>query len=126
MEQMEMTKYHLWSCNKFVDGATEEEKVNNLKEAIKMYVMDDGCEFGFGCITPKRRKRMVSRLGESKSVDECKVMMGRRLNGDGSLPHWSTHGDLYIGLKAKVPNDDGEGWRMIFECCPKSAADLSS
>ncbi|CAL9028333.1 unnamed protein product [Prunus brigantina] len=92
MEQMEMAKYHLSSCNKFVDGAIEEEKVNNLEEAIKMFVMDDGCEFGFGCITPKRRKRMVSRLGESKRVDECKVMMARRLDGD-----------------AKVPNDDSEG-----------------
>ncbi|BFG27089.1 hypothetical protein CerSpe_133630 [Prunus speciosa] len=65
---------------KFVDGGREEEKVNDLKEAFKMYVMDDGC------ITPKSLKRMLSRLGESKSVDDCKVMISRfDLNGDGVL-----------------------------------------
>ncbi|XP_034209381.1 calcium-binding protein CML38 [Prunus dulcis] len=69
---------------KFVDGGREEEKVNDLKEAFNMYVMDDGC--GFSCITPKSLKRMLSRLGESKSVDDCKVMISRfDLNGDGVL-----------------------------------------
>ncbi|KAM5581961.1 putative calcium-binding protein CML19 [Rosa sericea] len=66
---------------KFVEEGDEEEKVNDLREAFKMYDMD-GC----GCITPKSLKRMLSRLGESRSVDECKVMIARfDLNGDGVL-----------------------------------------
>ncbi|KAM1323443.1 hypothetical protein PS2_044338 [Malus domestica] len=66
---------------KFVDGGCDEEKVCVLREAFKMYVMD-----GSGCITPKSLKRMLSRLGESKSVDECKNMIARfDLNGDGVL-----------------------------------------
>lgn len=66
---------------KFIEGTEEEEKVCDLKEAFKMYDMD-GC----GCITPKSLKRMLSRLGESKSIDECKLMIARfDLNGDGVL-----------------------------------------
>ncbi|KAF7819445.1 putative calcium-binding protein CML19 [Senna tora] len=57
---------------RFVEGGEEEEKVNQMKEAFKMYEMD-GC----GCITPKSLKRMLGRLGESRSVDECQVMISR-------------------------------------------------
>jgi calcium-binding protein CML len=46
-----------------------------------MYEMD-GC----GYITPKSLRRMLSRLGESKSVDECTTMIAQfDLNGDGVL-----------------------------------------
>ncbi|EXC31341.1 Calcium-binding protein CML38 [Morus notabilis] len=66
---------------KFLEGGREEEKVKDLKEAFKMYEME-GC----GCITPKSLKRMLSRLGESKSIDDCKVMIARfDLKGDGVL-----------------------------------------
>ncbi|PKI59252.1 hypothetical protein CRG98_020332 [Punica granatum] len=66
---------------KFVEGGGEEEKANDLREAFKMYEMD-GC----GCITPKSLRRMLSRLGDSRTVDECKVMISRfDLNGDGVL-----------------------------------------
>ncbi|KAK9271755.1 hypothetical protein L1049_002118 [Liquidambar formosana] len=66
---------------RFVEGTDEEEKVKDLKEAFKMYEMD-GC----GYITPKSLKRMLSRLGESKSVNECAVMIAQfDLNGDGVL-----------------------------------------
>ncbi|XWS32652.1 hypothetical protein CRYUN_Cryun22dG0008500 [Craigia yunnanensis] len=59
----------------------EEEKVNDLKEAFKMYDME-GC----GCITPKSLKRMLSRLGESRTLEECKLMIAQfDLNGDGVL-----------------------------------------
>ena len=59
----------------------EEEKVNDLKEAFKMYEME-GC----GCITPKSLKRMLSRLGESRTLEECKLMIAQfDLNGDGIL-----------------------------------------
>ncbi|KAJ0054313.1 hypothetical protein Pint_02964 [Pistacia integerrima] len=59
---------------KFVEGGKEEE-------AFKMYEMD-GC----GCITPKSLKKMLSRLGQSTTIDQCKVMIAQfDLNGDGVL-----------------------------------------
>uniref|UniRef100_A0A5B7BS31 EF-hand domain-containing protein n=1 Tax=Davidia involucrata TaxID=16924 RepID=A0A5B7BS31_DAVIN len=67
---------------RLLEGAAEEEKVKDLREAFKMYEMDDGC----GCITPKSLKRMLSRLGQSKTIEECKVMIAQfDLNGDGFL-----------------------------------------
>ncbi|MCD7455046.1 hypothetical protein HAX54_026923 [Datura stramonium] len=63
------------------DGGTEEEKARELKEAFKMYEME-GC----GCITPESLKRMLDRLGETRSVDECRGMIARYdINGDGFL-----------------------------------------
>ncbi|KAK7380997.1 hypothetical protein VNO78_33519 [Psophocarpus tetragonolobus] len=65
----------------FVEEGEEEEKVKDLREAFKMYEME-GC----GCITPKSLKRMLGRLGESKSLDECKAMIAIfDLDGDGVL-----------------------------------------
>ncbi|CAI9766702.1 unnamed protein product [Fraxinus pennsylvanica] len=66
---------------KLVEGAEEEEKAKDLKEAFRMYEME-----GSGCITPKSLKRMLSRLGESKTIDECKLMIDHfDINGDGQL-----------------------------------------
>lgn len=66
---------------KFVEGGDEEEKVKDLKEAFQMYEMD-GC----GCITPKSLKRMLSRLGQSTTTDQCQKMIAHfDLNGDGVL-----------------------------------------
>lgn len=66
---------------KVVENVEEEERVKDLREAFKMYEMD-GCDF----ITPKSLKRMLSRLGVSKSMDECELMIARfDLNGDGVL-----------------------------------------
>ncbi|TKY46403.1 putative calcium-binding protein CML19 [Spatholobus suberectus] len=66
---------------RFVEGGEEEEKVKDLREAFKMYEME-GC----GCITPKSLKRMLGRLGECKSIDECQAMIARfDLDGDGVL-----------------------------------------
>ncbi|KAJ6776928.1 EF HAND CALCIUM-BINDING FAMILY PROTEIN [Salix koriyanagi] len=42
---------------KFVEGGEEEERERDLKEAFKMYEMEESC-----CITPKSLKRMLSRL----------------------------------------------------------------
>ncbi|KAI9178028.1 hypothetical protein LWI28_021827 [Acer negundo] len=67
---------------RFVEGGGEEEKVNDLKEAFKMYEEMDGCGF----ITPKSLKRMLTRLGQPKTVDECKIMIAHfDINGDGVL-----------------------------------------
>ncbi|XP_047170220.1 putative calcium-binding protein CML19 [Vigna umbellata] len=66
---------------RFVEEGEEEEKVKELKEAFKMYEME-GC----GCITAKSLKRMLGRLGECKSIEECETMIARfDLNGDGVL-----------------------------------------
>ncbi|GMI75719.1 calmodulin-like 38 [Hibiscus trionum] len=59
----------------------EEEKLRDLREAFEMYD-EDGCGF----ITPKGLKRMLKKLGESKSIDECKLMIKQfDINGDGVL-----------------------------------------
>ncbi|XP_015069558.1 putative calcium-binding protein CML19 [Solanum pennellii] len=63
------------------DGGTKEEKERELKEAFRMYEME-GC----GCITPESLNRMLHRLGEKKSVDECRGMIATYdINGDGLL-----------------------------------------
>ncbi|KAB2609139.1 calcium-binding protein CML19 [Pyrus ussuriensis x Pyrus communis] len=64
-----------------MEGGKEEEKVKGLREAFEVYDVER-CGF----ITPSSLKRMLSKLGESKSIDECKVMIQRfDLNGDGLI-----------------------------------------
>ena len=59
----------------------EERKIEELREAFLMYAME-----GSECITPKSLKRMLSRLGESTSLEDCCVMIGEfDLYGDGVL-----------------------------------------
>ena len=59
----------------------EERKMEELREAFRMYEME-----GSECITPKSLKRMLSRLGESRSVEECCLMIRQfDVNGDGVL-----------------------------------------
>ncbi|XP_022886728.1 putative calcium-binding protein CML19 [Olea europaea var. sylvestris] len=62
-------------------GVGEEEKTNDLKETFRLYEME-----GSGCITPKSLKRMLSRLGEIRTIEACSVMINHfDLNGDGVL-----------------------------------------
>ncbi|XP_043707507.1 putative calcium-binding protein CML19 [Telopea speciosissima] len=65
-----------------VDGGEEEEaKLKDLREAFGMYEME-----GTGYITPKSLKRMLSRIGESRTVNECEAMINLfDLNGDGVI-----------------------------------------
>nr|AAM95458.1 calmodulin-like protein [Datura metel] len=67
---------------KLMEGMEEERnKESELIGAFGMYEEKEG-----GYITPKSLKRMLSRLGESTSIDKCKVMIRRfDLNGDGVL-----------------------------------------
>lgn len=62
------------------ENDTEEEEA--LWEAFQMYVMKgEG-----GCITAKSLKRMLSRLGTSKAIEECVTMICRfDANEDGVL-----------------------------------------
>nr|GEY32297.1 calcium-binding protein CML38-like [Tanacetum cinerariifolium] len=67
---------------KVVESANEEEKLNDLKMAFKMYEEKEGD----GCITPKSLRRMLSKLGESSTINDCKVMIAKfDVNGDGVL-----------------------------------------
>ncbi|XP_062099418.1 probable calcium-binding protein CML31 [Humulus lupulus] len=59
----------------------EEEKNKELREAFGMYEMG-----GSGCITPASLRTMLSRLGGSHSLEDCKAMIRTfDLNGDGVL-----------------------------------------
>lgn len=59
----------------------EEEKVKELREAFCMYDVEN-CGF----IRPKDLKRMLGKLGQSKTVDECRKMIAfYDLDGDGVL-----------------------------------------
>ncbi|KAL3325145.1 hypothetical protein AABB24_038973 [Solanum stoloniferum] len=65
---------------KLMEGMEDERnKDSELIGAFGMYEME-------GYITPKSLKNMLSRLGESTSIDNCKAMIRRfDLNGDGVL-----------------------------------------
>ncbi|KAI3516016.1 hypothetical protein L1887_14924 [Cichorium endivia] len=64
-----------------MESEKEDEKLEDLRKAFRMYEMD-----GSDCITPKSLNRMLNRLGESRSEDECVGMINRfDLNGDGVL-----------------------------------------
>ncbi|CAL9240903.1 unnamed protein product [Arabidopsis halleri] len=59
----------------------KEEKKIELKEAFKMYISE-----GEECITPRSLKMMLKKLGESRTTDDCKVMISAfDLNADGVL-----------------------------------------
>jgi calcium-binding protein CML len=63
-------------------SASEEEKTEELRQAFGMYETEPGS----GCITPTSLKRMLSRLGKSRSINDCKAMIRTfDLNGDGVL-----------------------------------------
>ncbi|ESQ44848.1 hypothetical protein EUTSA_v10003430mg [Eutrema salsugineum] len=65
------------------EDGSDEERRRELKEAFGMYVME-GEEF----ITAASLQRTLSRLGESCTVDACKVMIrGFDQNGDGVLSY---------------------------------------
>lgn len=62
-------------------GVGYEQKLAELKEVFKMFQEEEA-----GCINAKSLKRMLSRLGESKSLDQCKKMIAHfDLNHDGVL-----------------------------------------
>ncbi|KAI3733368.1 hypothetical protein L6452_12811 [Arctium lappa] len=64
-----------------MESEKEDDKLEDLKKAFRMYEMD-----GTDCITPKSLNRMLNRLGELTSVDECVGMINRfDRNGDGVL-----------------------------------------
>ncbi|KAM7259859.1 hypothetical protein ACFE04_015600 [Oxalis oulophora] len=62
-------------------SGSEEEKKTELKQAFRIYDME-----GNGVITADGLKRMLSRLGESRTINDCKAMIRAfDLNNDGVL-----------------------------------------
>ncbi|KAG2254509.1 hypothetical protein Bca52824_084645 [Brassica carinata] len=63
------------------DGFTEEEKKSKIMEAFRMYIAE-----GEDCITPRSLKMMLMKLGESRTTDDCVVMIKAfDRNADGDL-----------------------------------------
>ncbi|XP_057971223.1 probable calcium-binding protein CML41 [Malania oleifera] len=63
------------------EGGGEEEEDDDLRKAFEMFVAK-----GSVCITPKGLQRMLHRLGDDKSYDECAAMIRAfDVNGDGEL-----------------------------------------
>lgn len=50
-------------------AGVEEEEEEDLKKAFEMFELEKGC------ITPKSLQRMLVRLGDTKSYDECAAMI---------------------------------------------------
>ncbi|PIA34145.1 hypothetical protein AQUCO_03800011v1 [Aquilegia coerulea] len=66
---------------KLMEANGEEEQNKDLREAFGMYENN-----GSGCITPTSLNQMLSRLGESKTIEECQsIIQNFDLNGDGVL-----------------------------------------
>ncbi|KAL2344648.1 hypothetical protein Fmac_005933 [Flemingia macrophylla] len=85
IEELDSDGDGLLSLDDFVnliEAAGEEQKLKDLAEAFEMY--NDTQMFGF--ITPQSLQRMLGRLGESNSIEQCKAMIRQfDLNGDGLL-----------------------------------------
>ncbi|XP_021274115.1 probable calcium-binding protein CML41 [Herrania umbratica] len=61
---------------------------DDLKKAFEMYELEKGS----GCITPKGLQRMLSRLGDARSYDECVAMIQvYDIDGNGVLDFHEFH-----------------------------------
>ncbi|KAI3957516.1 hypothetical protein MKX01_001875 [Papaver californicum] len=68
--------------------AIVDENVEDLKLAFEMYEAEKGC----GCITPKSLQRMLNRLGEDKSYEQCVSMIQYfNLDKNGTLDFHGFH-----------------------------------
>nr|AFK41707.1 unknown [Lotus japonicus] len=85
VEELDSDGDGLLSLEDFVElmeGAGKDEKLRDLREAFEMYHDKEMCGF----ITPKSLKIMLGKLGEFKSLEECRLMINHfDLNGDGLL-----------------------------------------
>ncbi|CAN6447997.1 unnamed protein product [Victoria cruziana] len=65
-----------------MDEGEERGEEEDLRWAFEMFQEEKGS----GCITPHGLQRMFGRLGEQRSVEECRTMISSfDLNGDGVL-----------------------------------------
>lgn len=66
----------------------ENEEDGDLKKAFEMFEIEKGS----GCITPKGLQRMLHRLGDAKSYDECVAMIHVfDIDGNGVLDFQEFH-----------------------------------
>ncbi|XP_042449862.1 putative calcium-binding protein CML19 [Zingiber officinale] len=63
------------------DDGEEKEKEKTLREAFEVYQ-----ETGDACITPRSLRRALGKLGATKNVEECRIMIRQfDINGDGVI-----------------------------------------
>ncbi|XVE87249.1 hypothetical protein DITRI_Ditri18aG0101300 [Diplodiscus trichospermus] len=68
--------------------ACDDDDDDDLKRAFEMFEMEKGS----GCITPKGLQRMLNRLGDAKSYDECVAMIQvYDIDGNGVLDFHEFH-----------------------------------
>ncbi|PPD97884.1 hypothetical protein GOBAR_DD05086 [Gossypium barbadense] len=66
----------------------EGDDYDDLKKAFEMFELEKGS----GCITPKGLQRMLNRLGDAKSYDECVAMIRvYDIDGNGVLDFHEFH-----------------------------------
>lgn len=64
------------------DGEEDDDEEGVIKEAFEMFEIEKGS----GSITPKSLQRMLQRLGDVRSYDECKAMISAfDIDGNGVL-----------------------------------------
>lgn len=64
------------------EGSNEDDE--SIKSAFEMYEVEKGC----GRITPRSLQRVLNRLGDSKSYDECVTMIQvYDIDGNGELDY---------------------------------------
>ncbi|CAN1823084.1 Probable calcium-binding protein CML31 [Linum perenne] len=80
-----ISSFELRQCfMRMVEAGEDEDKVQDLKEAFKMYAAPESQKRNM--ITPKSLKRMLRRLGMRRKTEECRVMIAEfDVNGDGVL-----------------------------------------
>ncbi|XP_042419550.1 putative calcium-binding protein CML19 [Zingiber officinale] len=70
---------------RLVEGEGEKIEIKDDEELKKVFEMFEVVK-GSGRITPRGLKTMLSRLGDERSIKECKTMIGAYdLDGDGEL-----------------------------------------
>ena len=69
LDFQDFTKLMMKSSSEGGNGGDDED---DLRKAFEMFVWEKGS----GCITPKGLQRMLHRLGDDKSYDECVAMIG--------------------------------------------------
>ncbi|WCJ30985.1 calmodulin-like 41 [Euphorbia peplus] len=83
-----MKRQYRAQCDDHKENKDDDDEEEDLKRAFEMFEMEKGS----GCITPKGLQRMLHRLGDVKSYDECVAMISTfDLDGNGVLDFQEFH-----------------------------------
>ncbi|MBA0777052.1 hypothetical protein Gotri_005119 [Gossypium trilobum] len=89
---------------------------DDIKRAFEMYEGDKGC----GCITPVGLQQMLGRLGDVRSYEECKAMIGVfDLDGNGVLD-FNEFQHMMKGVEANRNEIPLEGADLCFSAAENS------